>query len=503
MSLINNIETSSANQPVLATVKHRNGTAQLKTETSSGAAWLRTYLHPPASLENGRPGFCGFPDRNSAPTTQLHCRGQLEDALTQADTGTPAQKFLQLLMWGLNTQNASFQYAPSSDTPVLSAELTSTNSTYDVIGNAVKDISKLRRTYGSYTIYQDETAFSNRGTITVGSFRPDIVRIQTATALRALLDEVERRAGAPRPKFREHITRMLKGAKVEAGFEDLGASINSTAYILVDRMPRNASDVQNLDSKSYTGMLRDGAFVISRLAEDVNLYEPFLAEAINVVEITSGNVYTVSASPDWVTDQFMMTWVFYENLTTTSGEITNSGNHIFQKWYNGFEIAPTTRSSLLPFMDACAMEDEMALKLANNLMHGCPSADVAATNSLATLLMTALNAAPKVIEWISNIFKKPTPPAPAPVAPTIVETVAPAPKAVRLGRGMTQQPNGMVTMSTARVRRRIRQNAAAAKPPAPPQKAPLNKKQRRILAQAKTSGTSLKNYMKLPSGSRP
>nr|QYF50027.1 MAG: putative structural protein [Sichuan hepe-like virus 4] len=516
MSAIDNVTTASANSPVLATVKHRGGTSRIKTETASGAAWLRTYLHPPSSLENGRPGYCGFPDRNSAPTAKLHCRGQLEDRLTQAITGNPADKFLQLFMFGLNRLNASWQFDPTGEL-VQSNELVSDNSTYDVVGNAVKDISKLRRNYGSVTIYQDETAFSNRGTITCGSFRPDIVHINTLSALRGLLDEAERRAGKQLPRLRKHIADAIKGKKKDEDWEELdpiGASITSTAYILIDRMPHNASDVQNLDSKSYTGMLRDGAFIINRLAEDVNLFEPFLAEAINVLEISTGTVYTVSTSPDWVTDQFMMTFVSYENLSANSGEIVTSGNHIFQKWYNGYEVAPTTRSSLLPFMDDSAIEDEMALKLANNLMHSCPTADVAATNSLATLLMSAISAAPKVIEWIGNIFGKKTPapvpfiipptaypPAVVPSAPPMPPSVAP--QVTRLGKGV-KTINGYTTISTARVNRRVRQQKALAKianatptPPAP------NKKARRAIARARNQPITLREYNRIPAGLRP
>jgi len=316
----------------------------------------------------------------------------------------------------------------------------------------------------------------------------------------SLLATCEKRAGKALPKLREHIKQLARVKSID-GFEDLGAAVVSTSYLIIDSVPRTANEVMNLDAKSYTGMLKDGAFIINRIAEEVNLYEPYTDCVLNLIELATGTITSISAH-DWWTKQFMFTFVMYENLSSLTTETgTVSGNHIFQKWYNGVEIAPTIHSSMVPFAEPCAMEDDMALKLANNLMHACPAADVAATNSLGTLLSAAISVAPTVIDWIKNVFgKKETT---APKDNTQAAEIARLTARVAMLSAARQADGGYYKRQAATATKVAAQKARTRSVRKGQPTVDLSKEQKKIRERAKKEPISLTDYMRLPSGKRP
>jgi hypothetical protein len=387
-------------------------------ETPAGAAWLKNYLHPPTSnvvLDNA---YCGYPDKSSQPSIKITAKGVEEFALHCTDVpAIPARKYLQLFFWGMNQQNCSWSFdSTTGNIPVLS-DVILYNKTYNP-SNWNKDMSVARRTFGSVSIYQDETDFSNRGTITVASYAPEFIDVVADSfALEQMQFNLLVRAKSAGDvwKFPGRLCTLVGGKHVDyishmksknredepvlVGGLDV---VTNSRFIIIDTLPKTMTEVLNLSGKSYTGMLKDGAFIVNRLFQDTNLYEKALPTVLNLIETSTGVVTTI-ANPvggEWVSSNFMMTWVLMENLYAEAG---NSANHVLYKFFNGFETIPELHSSLNAFTTPCAMEDSLAQRIASNVLHKAPDADVVASNSLGTILSAALSAAPQVIKWLGNV----------------------------------------------------------------------------------------------------
>nr|WAY16451.1 hypothetical protein [Hepelivirales sp.] len=407
--MLSNLRTSATNDPILGTIKHKGENITVRTETNSGRAWLHKYLHPPT---NNVEGYCGYPDRNNLPSVKMEFKGVQEVALQSYSGASPAPpagaaaRYLQLFHWGASAISTGFKFTSTGEAPgawsLNSIDYANGlyNATYDVRKNWMSDVATARRTYGSVTIYQDETAFSNRGTITIANFRPQIIKIEHSAT--PPLNVASRFAQVPGVTSK---TKLVQSQQ----FVDVTDPDPSYAYdfvMMLDDIPANETEIANISAKSTTGMLRDGAFITSRLAQDVNLFE----------EGTLGHLYVYLRNKDlllslsgglndqWITTNFQFTWVMYSNMQPESS--MPAANHICFKWFNGFELSPQSKSSLFAFQTPSAMEDELALKLANNVLYDYPDSGDASTNSLATILTAVATAAPAVISWLTNLFGK-------------------------------------------------------------------------------------------------
>jgi hypothetical protein len=420
------LKTAQLNTPVLGTIIHKGESIDIKCETAAGRAWLTKYLHPPT---DPLPGFCGFPDRNSMSTVQLNYRGEKEIAFQchKGDRETPlgpATKYTQLYHWGARAPcvgvwydkdgiKPGFDPTPSSWMINKQFEYTSWN----------KDIEKARRTYGSVSIYQDETAFSNRGVITVANFRPDVIDVEvgpttTIKDLASALKADPKTLKIPRGFVRRE---TLPNAVEREGYEVIDMNRltltppNKYRIVVISKWPEDESDLLNLSRKAYSGMLRDGAFITSRMAQEVNMFKPgscFNAVAIYVRDLNEIQNFPlgypdINMVGEWMDADFAFTWVMYSQMsinTDSSAGLPFNANHILHKWFNGFETSVGLGSALSTFQAACAMEDETALRVANNVLHEAADADVVATNSFATLAKLAIDLAPQAFEWLGNVF---------------------------------------------------------------------------------------------------
>nr|AFR11848.1 ORF2 [Hepelivirus] len=428
MSNLLRLQTAKINTPVLGSITHEGKKIDVECETSSGRAWLAKYLHPPTEEVAG---YCGYPDRNTLSTVQLHYRGEKEIPLQchKGDFKTPngpANRYLHLFHWGAAAPGIGFWYDQDGNNPNFDPSVQSQilNKQYDP-ANWDRDLSKVRHCYGSVSIYQDETAFSNRGVITVANFRPDYIELiqPPAATAKEYITTLASKLGCdiktlklPREWYKPNMKPMHnEGYEVIYGPREDNLQLNppeKTKIYIVNTIPKDESDLLNLSRKAYSGMLRDGAFVTSRLTQDVNLYKP--AASYNNVNIYVRDINELmlfqaydsqsSRIPDWADEDFAFTFVMYSQLRSGGDQQQFSANHILFKWYNGFEGDVTTGSSLSTFTGACAMEDMMALRLANNVLHNAPDANVVATNSWATLAKLAMQLAPQAIEWLGNVF---------------------------------------------------------------------------------------------------
>lgn len=421
------LQTSKVNTPTLGTITHEGKKIEVECETSSGRAWLAKYLHPPTEEIEG---YCGFPDRNTLSTVQLHYRGEKELALSAHKLGSfvdadgPATKYLHLFHWGSASPCAGFWYDRQGNEPGFDPSVQDQilNKQFNA-QNWDRDLSRVRHTYGSVSIYQDETAFSNRGVITVANFRPDFVDIPfTGLSAKEKMDKLvtalncdPKELKLPKSWYkRKNAPTARDGYEIIHSEEPLTVDPpGRTRVFLMNSLPRDESDLLNLSRKAYSGMLRDGAFITSRLNQDVNLFKQASVftgivmyirdqqEIIDIMNLDSGS----KKIPSWIDEDFAFTFVMYSQMAT-SNEISNpfNANHILFKWYNGFEGDVSVGSGISTFTSACAMEDLMALRLANNVLHDAPDANVVATNSWATLAKLALQLAPKAVEWLGNVF---------------------------------------------------------------------------------------------------
>lgn len=427
-----NIKTASTNTPLLGTIEHRGEKIAVTTETSSGRAWLHKYLHPPTSTVSG---YCGFPDRNNMPTACIEQKGSQEQFMSDGVVPekdapyAPAIKYLELITHGMARPSYGFAFGKSGSTaPFLDPNQTKTgfpsaNVFYNPT-NLQRDAMNVRQTYGSMTIYQDETAFSNRGTITVANFRPDIITVNGTNA--DMRRYVSDRYKIPLDKLR--VVNASATSRVGDDFVvyskrevEPEAVATKNFLIVIDHLPTSESEVMSLSRKAYSGMLRDGAFIINRMSQPTNNYDNAVMSTVNLLEVKTGLITTLGPSADgnWISSNHALTFVFYNNLQEGGTAFNPIGNHVVRKWFTGFEMQPDVGSSLACMAQECAMEDEMALKLANNVFHSYGDADVAATNGLATILTAALSAAPAAIDWIKGLFGKPA--APPPEKPSLNE----------------------------------------------------------------------------------
>ncbi|QHW18923.1 ORF2 [Crustacea hepe-like virus 1] len=422
MSNLLKLKTAQVNTPTLGTITHKGETIEVNCETAAGRAWLAKYLHPPS---DPMPGFCGYPDRNTLSTVQLHYRGEKEIALGchKGDGATPlgpAAKYCHLFHWGARAPCVGVWYDATGGKPAFDPTETQwmINKQFDWKAWD-RDIEKARRTYGSVSIYQDETAFSNRGVITVANFRPDWVDVElgpvfTVRDIANALKADHRTLKVPPSMLRSN-TIDRDGYEV---LEPKKTDVNLTPpykwrIMMIHSWPRDESDLINLSRKAYSGMLREGAFITSRIAQDVNSFkqgDTFDAIALYVRDentVHNFPLYTdINNFGEWMDCDFAFTWVMYSQMATSQDQSTQpfTANHILYKWYNGFEVSVGLSSSLSTFQAACAMEDETALRLANNVLHEANDADTVANNSWATLARTALSLAPQAFEWLSNVF---------------------------------------------------------------------------------------------------
>jgi len=411
---VQKLETAAARTADTAVLVRPNKVVPsgIKTETVDGAAWLRNYLHPPSANVNQDPTYSGYPDRSTQNSVRMTFKGAIEKKLMSSDVvPVSAQKYLDLWYFGMQQWNSSWKFAGSGlGPPVYDGTGSISQVTYKP-PNWAQDVSVARRNFGSASIYQDETNFSNRGTITVASFAPNYIDVVGFTALTAFVSEWERKNGRRLKTYSGSklvdYSSTLDEDPVLVNGKGLMSSISLSRFVLIDRLPQTMNEVMNLSGKSYTGMLKDGAFIINRLFQDTNLYEPGEVMVLNLIEGITGVVTTLSNSPEWVSRNFMMSWVFYDNMQVTDagGGVLTSGNHILYKMFNGVEVIPELHSSLNPFVRPCAFEDQLALRMGANILHDAPDADVVSTNSLGTILQAALKAAPKVIDWLGGVTK--------------------------------------------------------------------------------------------------
>ena len=131
----------------------------------------------------------------------------------------------------------------------------------------------VRRTYGSMTIYQDETAFTNRGTVTIANFRPNIFKIERQTPNPPPSVRFAKLPGyTNKTKYQpvEHFTDITDMQRINN--LTLETRLYYDYFIIIDNLPSSESAVMNASAKSTTRMLRDGAFITSRMAQDVTIY---------------------------------------------------------------------------------------------------------------------------------------------------------------------------------------------------------------------------------------
>lgn len=423
------LQTSKINTPTLGSIKHEGKKIEIECETASGRAWLAKYLHPPTEEIEG---FCGFPDRNTLSTVQLHYRGEKELALTAHKLGDtqaadgPATKYLHMFHWGSASPCVGFWYDKEGNSPGVDPSVQSQilNKQFNA-KNWDRDLSRVRHTYGSVSIYQDETAFSNRGVITVANFRPDYVDIPfTGLSAKEKLDKLASALNCdikdikfPKSWYKRRMPQPTARDGYEIIHTDDPLTVDPpgrTRVFMLNSIPKDESDLLNLSRKAYSGMLRDGAFVTARLNQDVNLFKQasaftgvsmFIRDQSEIISIMNFGTDSVPI-PSWMDEDFAFTFIMYSQMATSADPAQSpfNANHILYKWFNGFEGDVSVGSGIATFTAACAMEDLMALRLANNVLHDAPDANVVATNSWATLAKLALQLAPKAVEWLGNVF---------------------------------------------------------------------------------------------------
>jgi hypothetical protein len=298
------------------------------------------------------------------------------------------------------------------------------NSTYNP-DNLESDCSSIRKSFGSLTIYQDETALSNRGIITSSKVRPDWIEITGAEAV--LRDTLIKFATRGTQLKAEEVTfhgfdDALGGKIVRNGpFKgalNLGATVSNIRVMVLAKMPNSSNDVLNLSPKSVTGMLRDGGYVVTNTIQPVNEFENVTATGnadfgyAYVLYDRSKAAFTAisgptASSPEYISKSFSVSFIWLGNMFNASAAaLGTAGNSVVLKNYDGFEISPQVGSSLQPFMNPCALRDDVALKLVQQVQHAAPDMLPAAANSWGALLSAAAAAAPAVIDWFSNVFKK-------------------------------------------------------------------------------------------------
>lgn len=366
---------AAAIDPYAPTTVAKISGKSLITETAAGCAWLHKYLHPPADRLDS---YCGMPDENNQPSVSVEYRFN-RDIIPPAGPGQqPVQAdtllFLQTgvagmpaIAWPIANGNliypADFVIAVPHEAfqTTIYAEATQT----------------MRYNYQSVTYSLDSTDFNNQGIVTVAQFRPNIVYEESNTAQ---------------------------------------GTITTRPVLEVSELPTTGERVSMISPKTYSGLAREGAFVVQRMSQPVNPYKPHITDGFDdpdtpLLWLRTGNNTPYSfkdlagnpiaiemlSAPD-----FTWAWVLFEGLSTTSSV---GLPRINVKAISGFEFGVSNGGIYGPFVKTPANYDKLALEAATRASHSMQDGMPASMNSLGSFVIPALKYAPSVISALQPMLQ--------------------------------------------------------------------------------------------------
>lgn len=354
---------------------------ELSCETSAGAAWLSKYLHPPCEKLDS---YCGMPDENNIPSINTEYRfnrdiippttvnGQTADSMLFLQTSIPGKPII-----GWPIANGAL-IKPSDHVFIYSHEAFSPD---DWFNNS--DCGRFN--YQSVTYSLDATSISNQGVVTSAQFRPNVELV------------------------------AVQGVNPE----------DETTYVTlrIDMLPVNGRLMSMISPKVYSGLAREGVFVVQRMCQPTNGYktsESLMQFGDGAVQPTELRVAINGGEPtlslkDWNTatpldtsalwsSDFTYAWVLFEGLTVTNN-VAIGLPRINLKVVSGYEFSVGSTSSYATFARNSASYDMLAMQAATRATHAMQDGMPAAMNSFGTFLMPAIKHAPAVISALMPMFR--------------------------------------------------------------------------------------------------
>lgn len=352
------------------------GDKELHCETAAGAAWLGKYLHPPADRLDS---YCGMPDENNQPSITVEYRFNLD--VEPVSYGEPAVQANSMLMLQTGIYGAPVIVWYIRNGEVLGAADHCRVLYHETFSpdTFLTSTDTARFNYQSVTYSLDCTDFNNQGIVTVAQFRPDL------------------------------------DFEVQPEVDDL---INR-AVLTYNELPVTGQLLSMISPKTYSGLARDGAFVVQRFAQPTNAYAThWVAGSQAGDQNTPPSLFvrregTSAASlknmdgdldtPLVLADSHVTwAWVLFEGLTISS-EVGLPRVNV--KVVSGYEFGINVDSTFSPFVRMPANYDKLALEAATRASHCMQDGMPAAMNSFGSFIVPAMKYAPAVIAALQPMLQ--------------------------------------------------------------------------------------------------
>jgi len=360
------------------------------------------YLHPPTPKG---PNYAGIPDNNNSPSAHLEYR--LTHSSGQGIAAGTGVDLIYLVAPGMsNLLFQATQYPLAAGTsnrwtcePLAPAPGTTNWGQYNnyLSLRDVSTLSSARMAYRSTTFYLNTNDLTNKGTVTVGNFRPNVETFTNMTQFRIGMAHCKNIG-----KFCDEVQKNweLLNCKSKDAYEIVHSKADPFPYVPIGQMIQvvklgdaliSEQQVQQLSPNSVTWLAREGAFVRTFFSQPTANYKTlntsFNASGANNYFLTCyeyndpfGTPFVQyfltdpSADPGLPTNackEFawfdnMWSYVFFKGLDPAS--------MVTMKTIVGYEAQPLVGSMMATQMKSSALPDNQCLESLSSIVHVAPDA---------------------------------------------------------------------------------------------------------------------------------
>jgi hypothetical protein len=353
-------------------------------------AWAAKHLHPPSPMP---PNYAGYPDNNNSPSVHTEFRLTQTNVTAIDDNGN--KDFIFLQSPGVRypifqaTQKSNLAVAYNNIWTVVAASAGGSGGVgqYNTQFNLedAKRLASIRPAYRSTTYYLNTNELTNKGTVTCGSFRPNVTKVTNTTTFRDMyahcnnVEEIASRIEEiNKAKFDyDFVSVHDSKSKIPPAPPRIIGAFEAQIIKLGDAI-LNETSVSSLSPKSTTWLAKEGAYVRSFISQPVNnyinvgnnyragsgqgndltfcMYEFVDVNGVPTLQFFTGNDPNKpeDALHDFDWGNMIWTYVYFSEVDPAS--------NITMKTLFGWEMQPLVGSILATQSRPCALPDNVCLE---------------------------------------------------------------------------------------------------------------------------------------------